>query len=103
MDAQGNGSIPAVLTGLLGFAVAYRLIRFPSEPGWPIAWIVFSAFVGIPLYEAAMTVARLNPEKLLDVVVSKMGVGDVGHGSDAFSWGGAKQPANDGAPGGDAE
>lgn len=97
LDAQGNGSIPAVLSGMLGFAVTYRLLTFPSV-GWPEAWIVFSCFVGVAVYEAAMTVARLNPEKLLEIVTSKMGVGEVGG---RFS--GMTGFANDGAPGGDPE
>lgn len=78
LDAQGNGSIPAVLSGLLGLAISYRLVSFPSV-GWPEAWIVFSCFVGVAVYEAAMTVARLNPERLLELAASRMGVGDVGH------------------------
>ena len=97
LDAQGNGSIPAVLSGLLGGAIAYRLVTFAGSIGWPEAWIVFSCFLGVAVYEAAMTVARLNPEKLLDLFASKLGVGEVGQVNQFGSTG----PANDGAPGGD--
>lgn len=97
LDAQGNGSIPAWIAAGVGGAEVYRLVAYPTAPGWPDAFIVFSAFVGVAVYEAAMTVARLNPERLLEIVTSRMGIGDVG-GSSSLGWTG---PANDGAPGGD--
>ncbi len=94
LDAQGDGSMPA----WMAFGIAWAMIsRMGSNAplGWPDAFIVFFAFLGIPLYEAAMTVARLNPEKLLDLVVSRMGVGEVANVP------GLTAAANDGAPGGD--
>lgn len=93
LDAQGDGSMPAWMAFALLCAMIYRIVT-NAPIGWPDAFIVAFAFIGIPIYEAAMTVARLNPERLLDLVWARMGIGDVASL-------GTTGPANDGAPGGD--
>lgn len=85
LDAKGYGSMPAWAVFAILAAMVLRLMPhqdtnggwFFAPVGWPEAFIVFSTFLGIPLYEAAMTLARLNPEKLLELISSRLGVGDV--------------------------
>ncbi len=100
LDAKGDGSMPAWMAFWIVAAMVVRL--WSNAPiGWPDAFVVFFAFLGIPLYEAAMTVARLNPERLLELIASRLGIGEVGartSGADVSIG-----PANDGAPGGDLD
>ncbi len=69
--------MPAWMAAGIAWAMIVRM-KSPTPLGWPDAFIVFFAFLGIPLYEAAMTVARMNPEHLLDLIASRLGVGEVG-------------------------
>ncbi len=77
MDAKGEGSMPAWLSFGIGIAIIHRLWG-PTPVGWPEGIMVFCAFVGVAIYEAAMTVARVNPERLIDMILARIRVGDVG-------------------------
>lgn len=86
LDAKGYGSMPA--WGMFGLLLTMCARLWPREingtvflttAGWPDAFIVFFAYVGVAVYEAAMTVARLDPVRLLEIVAGKLGVGDVGN------------------------
>lgn len=65
LDHKGNGSIPAWLSLGLGGAMIYRLVKL-APTGWPDAWIVFACFIGVALYEAALTLAQRDPGQLFD-------------------------------------
>jgi hypothetical protein len=85
LDAKGDGSMPAWLSFGVGLAIVHRLWG-PTPVGWPEAIMVFCAFVGVAIYEAAMTVARVNPERLLDMILARMGIGDVGNALGGADW-----------------
>jgi hypothetical protein len=72
LDHKGNGSIPAWLSLGLGAAMIYRLVA-KVPVGWPDAWIVFACFIGVALYEAALTLARTDPGALFDKATSPFG------------------------------
>lgn len=103
-DGTMGGSMPAWMAFGIIVAMIERLAPYRSADGhlvvapigWPDAFIVLFAFLGVPLYEAAVSLARSNPQALLHEVLERFGVGEVSVGA-----AGTTGPANDGAPGGD--
>jgi len=104
-DGTIQASMTRICTAGLMFVEVWRLRPQPAPGGmwlvpvigWPDAFLAFCILFALPLDKALTTVAERNPEKLVDALLSRMGVGDVA----ASAFNGLTGPANDGAPGGD--
>ena len=97
-----DGTVTASWTAL--FAI-WRLIPVQDVNGalgfvplgWPEVFLFLVTLYVKPINDALNAYAKRSPEKLIDTLLSRMGVGDVaGGGFNPFTG-----PANDGAPGGD--
>ncbi len=73
---------PALFAAALLTVLAIRWLPHDKDVvftpvGWPEAWIVAFAYVGVPIYKAAAWMAKHNPKGLLDEVFSRFGIGEV--------------------------
>jgi hypothetical protein len=102
-----DGTLTASHTALLSAAMAIVMIRrlLPAQNtyvfasiGWPEAFVLFCVLFVKPINDALKALASSNPGKLVELLLARMGVGDV-----ASQAPGLTGPANDGAPGGDLE
>ena len=105
-----DGTIQASMTriSVAAFMVVecYRLMPQPGPGdlrlvpviGWPDAFLAFFVLFALAIDKAMTTLAERNPEKLVETLLGRMGIGEVA--GRAFS--GFTGPANEGAPGGDA-
>ena len=93
LTADGKkASHSAILIAALGVVECLRLLpqdgpgemRLVTVIGWPDAFVVFVLVFGRALDKAMNTVADRNPEKLVEMVLSRMGVGDVAQAAQPF-------------------
>ena len=102
-----DGTIGPSWTAIFGGALLIVLIeRLPPNPPWSYVFLVFATLYVKPINDAMKAVAKRNPEKIVDALLSRMGAGGDG-GSMSFSVGGSTTaeaappppPASDGALG----
>ena len=89
-DGTIGGSMTRWAVLIFTFVMALRLIPLPegwhvAPMGWPETFALFFVLYALALNDALTTVARQNPEKLVESLLSRMGVGSAGGGSSAYS------------------
>lgn len=97
LTKHSDGTIQASMTrvAVAAFTVAEIMRLIPVQGadggwtvapiGWPDAFLAFCILFALPIDGALAAVAKRNPEKLVDALLSRMGVGDVANVAPSFT------------------
>lgn len=88
-DGTVTLSWTAVFAGGLLVVITRRLLPLPEGTvlapiGWDVAFVIVMTLFVKPINDAVNAYARRNPEGLVNALLSRMGVGEVGQGATAL-------------------